>query len=109
MAKKNVFYVSLMSLLTVLCPSLSSAAASCEEVITSLVMHSNGQVYFKTDKTCTVDWCHLNWGDTDRINRGYAMLLAARSTERPVSFYWAGLSNCSSTNPAYASPDYFYF
>lgn len=81
-----------------------SAATECTEVITHVFNHSNGDVYFSTDKTCKAGWCQLN-GNAEFVRRGYAMLLAAQLAGKPVAFWWPQLASCTQ-NATYASPEY---
>ena len=84
--------------------SEAQAGASCNEHVTSIIVHSNGNVYFMTDQTCSTSWCQVNWTTTDKA---YAMLLTAQAQGKTIYFYWDTVSSCSSTNPVYASPAYF--
>ena len=34
------------------------------------------------------------------------MLMLAKATSKPVSFYWSSVGSCTDANPVYASPDY---
>jgi hypothetical protein len=82
----------------------ANAATECTETVTQVFNHSNGDIYFATDKTCKAGWCQLN-GNAEFVKRGYAMLLAAQLTGKPVSFRWSQLAGCTQ-NSLYASPDY---
>lgn len=86
--------------------TLATAGVTCTESIASAVLHSNGGVYFLSDKTCTASWCQVNWGTDDKNKKALAMLLLAKATAKPVSFYWPNLNSCSEVNPAYTSPAY---
>ena len=72
--------------LALLAATFDVGAADCTETITNLIVHSNGNVYFKTDQTCTNNWCQLNWGAGTK--NGYAALLEAQATGRKVWFTW---------------------
>ena len=96
--KKFMFSVLLM-------PGLANAGVHCTEVIKSVVLHQNGNVYFTSSKTCN-SWCQIKWtGDGDK-DRAYSQLLAARTTNREITFYWRNLSSCDTKNPTYQSPEY---
>lgn len=84
----------------------ATAYIGCTERVTSVIMHSNGSVFFTTDHTCTAGWCMLNWSSADAINKGYAMLIAAEVQGGSVIFAWSTISSCSSVNPVYSSPDF---
>lgn len=86
--------------------TVSFAGASCTENITSAILHSNGNVYFLSDKTCNATWCQINWGTDDKNKKALAMLLLAKATNKPVTFYWSNLGSCSEVNPVYSSPAY---
>lgn len=86
-------------------PALASAGVHCTEKIKAAVVHQNGNVYFTSSKTCD-SWCQIKWaGDGDK-DRAYSTLLAARTADREVTFYWRELSSCSEKNPTYQSPEY---
>jgi hypothetical protein len=84
----------------------ANAGVSCTENVTAAILRSNGHVYFHSDKTCTTDWCQINWGTSERNRNGLAMLLLAKASEKPIYFHWSNLNSCSERNPVYASPDF---
>ena len=86
--------------------TLTIAGVTCNENITSTILHSNGNVYFLSDKTCTTSWCQINWGTDDKNKKGLAMLLLAKATSKPVTFNWPNLNACTEANPVYTSPPY---
>lgn len=86
--------------------NLSVAGATCIENIMSAILHSNGNVYFSSDKTCSSTWCQINWGTDEKNKKALAMLLLAKATTKPISFYWTNLNSCSEANPTYSSPAY---
>jgi hypothetical protein len=62
-----------------LAPTQSAKAeAMCTEKITKSILHSNGQVYFQTDQTCSTNWCQINWGSSANNKNGLAVLLSAK-------------------------------
>lgn len=79
------------------------AAIYCVENVTRVIVHGNGNVYFQTDKTCSGGWCQLDWAESERINRAYSLLLAARTTNTELIFNWQ-LENCGQVNETYSSP-----
>ena len=86
-------------------PMMASAGVHCAEKIKSAILHQNGNVYFTSTKTCP-NWCQIKWvGEGDK-DRAFSTLLAARTADREVTFYWPELSSCSSVNPTYQSPGY---
>ena len=99
--QKRCFTVAAASLL---CVAASTAFADvwCTENIGDLKVYANGAVMFSTDKTCS--FCQIG-GSTDAVvNRGYALLLAAKTTGKAVVFYWPNISDCGTQNQAYAVP-----
>jgi type 1 fimbria pilin len=102
--KKTIISVLVVSILLILSKTYAHAA-TCYEKITQVTVHSNGQIYFATDKTCLSYWCQLNWGyDAKLLDRGYAALLVAKTTGSTVLIEWSSLSDCTSQNQIYASP-----
>ena len=97
-------FVTLMTLLIVF-SATEAYAVKCTEKVTNVISHSNGGVYFQTDSTCE-GWCQLVWGSNENINRGYSLLLTAKTTNSNVVFHWSGIPDCSSMNGDSASPDY---
>jgi hypothetical protein len=95
-----------LGLITASACTVAVAAASCAENIRSVILHANGNVYFLTDKTCNLSWCQINWGSEASNKNALAMLLLAKATSKPVSFYWSNLPSCNDSNPTYGSPDY---
>ena len=85
----------------------SYSAVSCGENVTSVILHSNGNVYFKTDQTCTNNWCQITWTGEGDKDRALSVLLTARATEKKITFYWQNINACSEQNVTYASPGYF--
>ncbi len=84
--------------------SFAFAGGDCFEVVTHVVVHSSGNVYFTTDQTC-LNWCQVNWGAGTK--NGLAVLMAAQATGRKVEFSWPAIAGCNVQNVTYASPDYF--
>jgi hypothetical protein len=86
--------------------TLSVAGVTCTENIRSAILHSNGNVYFLSDQTCNAAWCQIDWGTSEKNKNALAMLLLAKATSKPISFYWTNLNSCSEANPVYTSPSY---
>jgi hypothetical protein len=86
--------------------SSAIAGVTCTESVRSAILHSNGNVYFLTDQTCNGAWCQIEWGTSERNKNALAMLLLAKATSKPISFYWSNLGSCSQANPVYTSPAY---
>ena len=78
--------------------------------VASIILHNNGGVYFKTDKTCSPGsvWCIINYSDAKQIDRAYSALLAAQASMKKITFYWPNLSSCSDINNNGARPDYLF-
>ena len=85
--------------------SQSVNAASCSELITKVISHSNGNIYFSTDKTCP-RWCLLP-ANSAFATQSYAMLMVAQAKKRPLLIAWPNLPSCEQQNELYAVPDYF--
>ncbi len=85
--------------------SATNAATHCTEAITRAILHAGGGIYFTSDKTCS-NWCQINWGTSEKNKNGYAMLLAAQTSARTITFYWPNVEACTEVNATYASPDY---
>jgi hypothetical protein len=83
-----------------------TASAQCIERITYVILHMNGDVYFRSDKTCTQSWCQIAWGSAEKNKNALAMLMLAKASSRSVEFYWPAIASCETANAAYASPDY---
>jgi len=86
--------------------SSQAYAVNCAEKVTNVIAHSNGQIYFQTDTTCAANWCQLYWSDAKMIDRAYAALLTALTTDKTVVFEWNSLTSCTSQNQVYAVPGY---
>ncbi len=84
----------------------ATAGVHCTEKVTMAILHQNGDIYFQTDNTCSAHWCQINWGTPEKNKNGLAMLLSAKLSERPLTFYWGSLNACSEKNPVYKSPEY---
>ena len=86
--------------------SLSHAAASCVENVTMAILHSNGNVYFTTDQTCSTTWCQVDWGTAEKNKNALAALLMAKMGDLSMEFYWPNIQACSDKNAVYSSPAY---
>ncbi len=85
---------------------LAHATADCSETLTGVIMHPNGHVYFTTAGSCSGGWCELAWTDAEALKKGYALLLAALASAKPVGMRWSAISGCSAQNAPYASPEF---
>jgi hypothetical protein len=87
------------------CSTSALAGSYCySETVTSLIIQNN-TVYFTTDKSCP-SWCAIpsTWGAAMQ-SQAYAMLISARTTGPPVSFYWNDQSSsCSNIEAVGSSP-----
>lgn len=106
-------YLSLLAAMT-LSLSLANAAqagALCTESVVNVILHTNGKVYFMTDKTCSGNWCqlNLNGGDISTNKNAYAMLMTAMAMAKPINFQWDTVTDCTQQNPTYSSPAYLVF
>ncbi len=87
-----------------LCMPAYSGITNCADKVTMIHIHGNGNIYFSTEKSCSQKWCMIDWVDsTDdsegQLNRAYAALLAARTADRSITFYWNDekLAKCGDT------------
>jgi hypothetical protein len=89
----------------------SEASALCTESVINVIVHTNGNIYFMTDKTCSGNWCQLNLaaGNASVNKSAYAMLMTAMTTSKPISFQWDVISDCTQQNAIYTSPAYMVF
>ena len=94
--------------LMIIFPSIASAGVDCSERVNHAILHQNGNVYFTTDKTCP-NWCQIKWTNDGDKDRAYSTLLAARVTQKNMTFYWASLNSCDDKNATYTSPSYMVF
>ncbi|MDH0867074.1 hypothetical protein [Mitsuaria sp. GD03876] len=85
---------------------LAQAGVHCTERVSMAILHSNGGIFFQTDNTCSNGWCQINWGTPEKNKNALAMMLSAKLADRPLTFYWPTLDNCSAKNAVYGSPDY---
>ena len=97
---KAVLAISLF----VLCNS-AFAGVSCPETVTQLRSHMNGAIYFQTETTC-LSRCKINWDTDEKKNKALSVLLAARTTDREIEFYWPDIDSCSQQNVTDASPNF---
>ena len=44
----------------------------------------------------------MNWSSEDDKDRALSVLIAARATDRSITFYWEDIDSCSETNATYA-------
>lgn len=84
------------------------ADVNCAESVTNLIVHSNGNIYFQTNLTCSSNWCQLNWSNSNLVNQGYAMLLSAQISGKAIVFDWPNIASCGVQNIIYASPSYMF-
>ncbi len=91
--------------------NIAHASALCTESIVNVILHTNGNIYFMTDKTCSGNWCQLNLkaGDVPTNKNAYAMLLMAKAMSKPINFQWDTVTDCTQQNPVYASPAFMVF
>lgn len=83
----------------------ANAGTYCNENVNSVILHNSGAVFFKTASTCSTNWCQIQWDTPEKTKSAYAMLLAAKLSDKKVFFYWPNLSACSQANANYASPE----
>lgn len=93
------------AILSASAPVTGWAAAGCAEIITAVVVHANGNIYFSTNGTCSVTWCQAPGTGAVQQN-SYAMLLSALITAQPVYFSWPNIPDCSTQNIEDAQPTY---
>ena len=91
---------------TLLTAGNAYAYIGCTEKVTSIIVHSDGAIYFTTSQTCTNGWCTLGWSSPSMISAAYALMLTAETQGLPLTFAWDNVPNCSTANATYASPDF---
>jgi hypothetical protein len=84
--------------------SMAASAAFCDENVVTLISHSNGNIYFTTDKTCQY-WCQVS-GNPSFLKQTYAMMMAAQMNNKKLGFSWNELTTCDEKNKVYAIPDF---
>ncbi len=77
-----------------------SFAVGCSEKILTVEVTKDGVVNFTTDKTCMSNRCELSnyslnsyWDTDDEINRGFTLLLNAKTSGAHVSFDWPSIAS----------------
>ena len=80
------------------------ADVPCNEKITQVITHGNGNVYFKTDGSCSDGWCFLDWNNREAIEAGYSLLLTAKVSDSFVQIQWPDIDSCSEKNVSFAVP-----
>jgi hypothetical protein len=92
--------------ITLLCASLPSVAGVyCDEIVRSLIVHTNGRIYFKSD-TCSKNPCQLPNHLPEVQKAAFALMLSAKETNKPVTLYWPHLTSCTE-NSGDAIPESF--
>ena len=102
--RTNLFATFLVLVSVVSAPAFSGEYC-WSETITLVIVHEDGNVYFTTNKSCP-GWCRINpaWSG-DRRKEAYAMLVAARVSGNPMSFFWNEHStSCGGAVPGSAWP-----
>jgi hypothetical protein len=75
----------------------------CNETVTMIYMHSNGNAYFTTNSTC-ISWCEVSFATPAANTQAYAMLLSANAQGKALFFDWPNLTSCATQNQTYAVP-----
>ncbi|SFJ21984.1 hypothetical protein [Caulobacter sp. UNC279MFTsu5.1] len=85
------------------------AAQYCWSEKINQVVLVGDNIYFSTDQSC-LSWCSVptTWSAGAR-DRAYSMLLTAKASNRPLSFYWSTAATACASLPAYSSPDQILF
>lgn len=86
---------------------VARAGQYCTETVTQAISHSNGNVYFKTDKSCSGGWCLASYANAEVVKRSYALLLAAVASGKTVDFYWPNASTPCAVQAVYSIPEMF--
>ena len=78
----------------------ANAGVQCmNDYVTSVVAHSNGEVYFTTANKCTTNWCVLQTSATTTTKQMVAQeITEAFKNNYKVNIYFNSESNC--TTPA---------
>lgn len=87
----------------------ANAAQYCWGEKIDQVVLLGDNIYFSTDKSCPT-WCSVSasWSAGAR-DRAYSMLLTAKASNRPLSFYWSTAATACAVMPAYSFPDQMLF
>ncbi|PKG37054.1 hypothetical protein [Psychromonas sp. Urea-02u-13] len=98
--------MKIISLITLFAySSIATAGVHCSEKIRGAILHKNSNVYFTTDTTCE-SWCQIKWTGEGDKNRALSMLIASKTTDKSITFYWENISSCDVKNVTYESPGY---
>lgn len=108
MLHRTFVYLLLSAGIFVVSVAPAAADVTCTENIETLIVHSDGNIFFTTNGTCKANWCELTWGSANLLNQAYAMMLASVTAGQPVTFDWPNIIDCSVQNVAEASPTYLY-
>lgn len=86
-------------------------ATNCTDKITNVTTHSNGNIYFSTEKVCSAHWCVLGiekWNTSDKLKSALSALLTANTTKNEVVLEWdsAIVPNCATIVADYATPGF---
>ncbi|MDR7050152.1 hypothetical protein J2X54_002633 [Duganella sp. 3397] len=101
MNTKSVFFATILGCL--LTPK-ALAVVDCAEKVGNIISHTNGVIFFTTEKTCP-SWCQVG-GNAATVKNSYAMLLAAQASGKKMVFNWQDISTCDEKNKTYAIPGY---
>ncbi len=79
---KTLYVLSLVAF-----SSFAGAGEYCWSEGVAAVVVQGDEIYFTTNKSCP-GWCRVNpnWS-VEAKKRAYAMLLTAKATDKPLSFY----------------------
>ena len=88
-----------------------SAGINCSDKITSVIAHSNGNIYFNTENVCSAHWCVLGqekWNTSDKLKSGLSTLLSANAQKREVIIEWDAsvVPSCDTVLSEYATPGF---
>ena len=102
---KRILFVLIMILLI----TSNAYSISCVDKITSVIAHSDGNIYFKTSTVCRYHWCVLGkekWNTSDKIKSALSVLLSANATQKNVVLEWDStiVPTCTTALDEFATP-----
>jgi len=81
---------------------------TCIDTVTKIHIHSNGFIYFNTDKVCQ-KWCQLDWQSEKQIDRAFSAMVVSQTSGAEIAFVWndVDVPNCSTpTAVSFVSPQW---
>jgi hypothetical protein len=85
--------------------SITRAGEYCWNETVQFVILQGDEIYFTTNKTCP-GWCRIDpSAGVEARRRAYAMLLTAKTMEKPLTFFWnEHATSCAGAVPVGSIP-----